>query len=80
MSQSTPDELCRAAVSEAPLDWTSFWDLATPAEAADLLRVEHGADALRVAEHCAAVAQGDDRDSDHDFWLAVVAGLRSKVN
>jgi hypothetical protein len=30
-------------------DWSSFWDLTTPADAADLLRAEHGANALQAA-------------------------------
>lgn len=64
-------------MSEEPIDWNSFWDLATPAEAADLFRTFYGPDASRAAAHCAAAAKGDDRESDHLFWLAVSAELNA---
>ncbi len=67
-------------MSEAPHDWTSFCDLTTPAQAADLLRAEHGVNALEAAEHCAAVADGDARETDRQFWTAVVAELKVTSN
>jgi len=61
---------------KAPRDWNSFWDLATPTEAAAMLRNSHGPRAVEAAEECASVAKNDDRDTDHFFWLAVAAELK----
>ncbi len=60
----------------APWDWNSFWDLATPTEAAAMLRDSHGPRAAEAAEECASAAKNDDRDTDHFFWLAVAAELK----
>jgi hypothetical protein len=61
---------------EAPREWNSFWDLATPAEAAAALRDSYGAQAVEAAQECASVAKDDDRETDHFFWLAVAAELK----
>jgi len=65
-------------MSEAPPDWDSFFDLTTPAEAAALLRAEHGANALQAAENCATMALADGRLIDQQFWMAVTAELKAK--
>jgi hypothetical protein len=61
---------------EAPRDWNSFWDLATPADAAAVLRDSYGPRAAQAAEECASAAKNDDRETDHFFWLAVAAELK----
>jgi len=61
---------------EAPRDWNSFWDLATPTEAAAMLRDSYGPRAPEAAEECASAAKDDDRETDHFFWLAVAAELK----
>ena len=60
---------------EAPFDWNSFWDLATPEEAAATFREIYGAGAAEAAAECATAAKNDDRATDHQFWLAVSAVL-----
>jgi hypothetical protein len=60
---------------EAPFDWNSFWDLTTPAEAAEMFREFYGPGAADAAAHCATAAKNDDRPTDHRFWLAVAAEL-----
>lgn len=60
----------------APRDWNSFWDLATPAEAAAVFRESYGAQAADAAQECASAAKKDDRETDHLFWLAVTAELK----
>ena len=55
--------------------WNSFWDLATPEEAADALQSFYGSAAAEAAGHCASAAKGDGRESDYRFWLAVSAAL-----
>jgi hypothetical protein len=62
---------------EAPRDWNSFWDLATPTEAAAMLRDSYGPHAAAAAEECASAAKNDNRESDHRFWLAVSAELNA---
>lgn len=61
---------------EAPRDWNSFWDLATPTEAAAMLRDSYGPRAAEAAEECASAAKNDDRETDHFFWRAVAAELK----
>lgn len=60
---------------EAPFDWNSFWDLATPEEAAATFREIYGAAAAEAVAECATAAKNDDRATDHQFWLAVSAVL-----
>jgi hypothetical protein len=61
-------------------NWKSFWDIVSPAEAADYLREEYGADAEDAASQCAETAQRDGRETDHEFRLAVLANLRGNVS
>lgn len=60
---------------EAPFDWNSFWDLATPEEAAETFRDIYGPAAASAAAECATAAKNDDRVKDYQFWLAVSAVL-----
>lgn len=60
---------------ETPFNWNSFWDLATPAEAAAVLQESYGPGAADAAQECASAAKKDDRETDYLFWLAVVAEL-----
>jgi hypothetical protein len=60
---------------EVPVDWSSFWDLTTPAEAAKIFREFYGPGAADAAAHCATAAKNDDRSTDYRFWLAVNAEL-----
>lgn len=60
---------------EAPFDWNSFWDLTSPAEAAATFREIYGAGAAEAAAQCATAARNDDRENDHQFWVAVAAEL-----
>jgi hypothetical protein len=62
-------------MSEDALNWNSFWDLASPAEAARVLTEFYGPAAAEAAAHCAAAAQDDGRESDHRFWMAALAEL-----
>lgn len=64
---------------EAPFDWNSFWDLTTPAEAAEMFREFYGCGAVDAAADCATAAKNDDRPTDYRFWLAVAAVLNESV-
>lgn len=55
--------------------WRSFWDLATPEEAAALLREDYGAGAEAAAVRATAAALADGRVRDACFWVAVRAAL-----
>ena len=59
------------------INWGSFWDLASPQEAARLLREQYGSDAARHGAESSLAANSDGRDEDYDFWLAVFADLRA---
>ena len=63
---------------EAPFEWNSFWDLTTPAEAAEMFRESYGRGAAVAAAECATAAKSDDRLTDHHFWLAVAAVLNER--
>jgi hypothetical protein len=63
---------------EAPFDWNSFWDLTTPAEAAELFREFYGRGAAAAVAHCATAAKNDDRPTDHRFSVAVAAVLNER--
>lgn len=51
--------------------WNSFWDVATPEQAARELITSAGAGAADAAISCADAAQRDNRDADFRFWMAV---------
>lgn len=62
---------------EADFDtWNSFWDLASPAEAARALCEFYGAEAAEAALSCANAAKNDSRESDYRFWMAVYDDLK----
>ena len=58
-------------------NWNSFWDLASPEQAAEALVRFYGSDAARAAAECALAADADNRDDDYRFWLAVFHNLRA---
>ena len=62
-------------MEEDSFDWRSFWDLASPDEAAIAFVELYGANAGRAAHQCVLTAAVDGRDEDQRFWLAVVARL-----
>lgn len=53
--------------------WKSFWDLASPEEAARHLAELYGPYAIVAATHCAATACVDHRYDDLRFWLAALS-------
>ena len=56
--------------------WNSFWDLASPEEAARALWEFYGAGAAEAAVSCAIAAKNDSRESDYRFWMAVYDDLK----
>ena len=58
-----------------PSDWQSFWDIASPKQAAQALLQFYGAAAAQAAAHCALAAEADGRDADRRYWQAVEAEL-----
>ena len=63
-------------VDISTLNWSSFWDLANPEQAARELTVLHGAKASAAA-CCALTAYSDGREEDYRFWKAVFYELQS---
>lgn len=57
-------------------NWNSFWDLASPEEAAHALCEFYGAAAAEAAVSCAIAAKNDSRESDYRFWMAVYDDLK----
>jgi hypothetical protein len=64
-------------MGDRPLDWQSFWDVATPRHAAQMLLEHYGAAARQAAAHCARAALADERRADHDFWNAALEELQA---
>jgi len=60
-----------------PLNWTSFWNLASPEWAAGALVEFYGVDAALAAAHCGLAAYADDRDDDYRYWFTVFRTLRT---
>jgi hypothetical protein len=56
-------------------NWDSFWDIASPVQAARALREFYGERASEAATRCAVAAKNDGRDRDHQFWQAAIAEL-----
>lgn len=52
------------------IDWESFWDLATPEQAADILFALYGSGAAKAAADSRAAARADGREEDVRFWDA----------
>ena len=57
------------------LNWNSFWDLATPEQAAQVLVEFYGVDAALAAAYCGLAAYADDRDDDYRYWFTVFRTL-----
>lgn len=56
-------------------NFTTFWDVASPVEAAGAFVKLYGPDAAGAARECAQTATADGRDEDYRFWLAVMTAL-----
>ena len=66
-------------MGDRPLDWRSFWDVATPRHAAQMLLAHYGASARQAAAQCAQAALEDERWEDHGFWKAALDELQGKL-
>lgn len=64
-------------MTEAPFDWESFWDIASPAQAAGLLIECYGLAAASAAADCASSALNDDRELDAQYWTAVLGEVHT---
>lgn len=53
-------------------DCWSFWDLASPSEAARALAEMYGQNAKQAAATNVQTAHRDSRHADREFWLAVL--------
>ncbi len=62
-------------MAQDAFNWKSFWDIATPEEAARILTEWFGMMAAQLAVDCALAAGSDHRDDDRRFWLAVLDSL-----
>jgi hypothetical protein len=64
-----------------PLDeWQSFWDIASPQQAASAMASTYGETARQAALQCAAAAEADGRLKDSRFWCAVAWQLRGTAD
>ena len=64
-------------MGQLSFNWKSFWDLSSPARAAEAFVELYGSDAALAAAHCGLEAHGDERHDDYRFWVAVFARLRA---
>ncbi|MDJ0944965.1 MAG: hypothetical protein QNJ30_15970 [Kiloniellales bacterium] len=62
-------------MAQDAFNWKSFWDIATPEEAAHILSGWFGVMAAQLAVDCALAAGSDQKDDDRRFWLAVLDHL-----
>ncbi len=62
-------------MAQDAFNWKSFWDIATPEEAARILTGWFGMMAAQLAVDCALAAGSDQREDDRRFWLAVLDSL-----
>ena len=62
-------------MAQDAFNWKSFWEIATPEEAARILTEWFGIMAAQLAVDCALAAGNDQRDDDRRFWLAVLDSL-----
>jgi hypothetical protein len=60
--------------------WQSFWDIASPQQAAKAMASTYGEAARRAALQCAAAAEADNRLEDSRFWCAVAWQLRGTTD
>src|SRR3546814_11487774 len=57
-------------------EWQSFWDIASPQQAATAMASTYGEAARQAALQCVAAAEADGRVEDSRFWCAVARQLR----
>ncbi len=62
-------------MAQDAFNWKSFWEIATPEEAARILTEWFGMMAAQLAVDCALAAGNDQRDDDRRYWLAVLDSL-----
>lgn len=58
-------------------NWQSFWDVASPYEAASAFIELYGSNAVSAAQECVRTAVSDGRNEDARFWKAVIVVLRN---
>ena len=61
-------------------EWQSFWDIASPQQAATAMASTYGEAARQAALQCAAAAEADGRLEDSRFWCAVARQLRGPAD
>ena len=62
-------------MEQVQINFTSFWEVASPDQAAYAFVELYGSNAMEAARECAESATADDRDADRRFWLAVMTAL-----
>jgi len=62
-------------MEQVQINFTSFWEVASPGQAAHAFVELYGSDAVGAARECAETATADGRDADRRFWLAVMTAL-----
>src|SRR3546814_10427348 len=61
-------------------EWQSFWDIASPQQAATAMASTYGEAARQAALQCVAAAEADGRVEDSSFWCAVARQLRGPTD
>src|SRR3546814_15142822 len=61
-------------------EWQSFWDIASPQQAATAMASTYGEAARQAALQCVAAAEADGRVEDSRFWCAVARQLRGTTD
>src|SRR3546814_7867913 len=61
-------------------EWQSFWDIASPQQAATAMASTYGEAARQAALQCVAAAAADGRVVDSRFWCAVARQLRGTTD
>src|SRR3546814_17457378 len=57
-------------------EWQSFWDIASPQQAATAMASTYGEAARQAALQCVAATEADRRVGDSRFWCAVAPQMR----